>query len=148
VFILAGGVVREVKGQVGIHRPALSELPTKTDMKSVKQAADEMAKESRAYAAEMNVSERLVDDMLVVPPESMRWLSNNDLAGYGIGSRDPVFAESLVLEGAKKYSIPPTEFRQREARAAAVCKSSTLDGTFGTPGKRSDCAEAILSGRN
>jgi hypothetical protein len=97
----------------------------------------------------MNVSPRLIDDMLVVPPERVRWLSKAELDGYGMGSEDPVYAESLILEGAKKYGVSPAEYRDREQRTVTECKTAmTWDEAMGVrDGKRSDCAQAILSGR-
>jgi hypothetical protein len=40
-------------------------------MNSIKAITDQAARELRAYAAEMNINERLIDDMLVVQPENV-----------------------------------------------------------------------------
>jgi hypothetical protein len=53
-------------------------------MAAVKAASDQAARALREYAAEMNISERLIDDMLVVPPENIRWLSEEDRKSYGL----------------------------------------------------------------
>jgi ATP-dependent protease ClpP protease subunit len=53
--------------KIGIHRPALADAPPETDMTSVKTAAERVEKELRKYAGEMNVSPRLIDDMLATP---------------------------------------------------------------------------------
>jgi hypothetical protein len=75
---------------IGIHRPALAGAPRQIDIPGVKAAADEAERELREYAAEMNVSSRLIDDMLTTPPEQIRWLSTADLKSYGLGFLDPV----------------------------------------------------------
>jgi hypothetical protein len=90
-------------------------------MVTVKATADQGARELRAYATEMNINERLIDDMLVVPTQSVRWLSAEDRQGYGLGFLDPVYEETATIEGAKIYSIPPSEYRRRDALAKATC---------------------------
>jgi ATP-dependent protease ClpP protease subunit len=146
-LIYAAGVLRTAVGKIGIHRPSLAEMPRRTDMKSVKEIADHIAAVLRTYAAEMNVSERFVDDMLVVPPEKIWWLSQGELDVYGLGRTDPVYAESIALKVAKQYEISPIEYRRRELHASQ-CRSVTMDEFYGyLDGDRSDCAKAILSGR-
>src|SRR6266436_8868337 len=70
VLLFGAGVSRIVLdgGRIGIHRPSLAAVPRERDMDSVKAITDRTARELRAYAAEMNISERLIDDMLAVPP--------------------------------------------------------------------------------
>jgi ATP-dependent protease ClpP protease subunit len=116
VLLFGAGVSRFVVdgGKLGIHRPALTAVPAQSDMDTVKAAADQGARELRAYAAEMNINERLIDDMLVVPPQDVRWLSSEDRQGYGLGFLDPVYEETAVIEGAKTYNIRPSEYRRRD----------------------------------
>jgi hypothetical protein len=87
--------------KIGIHRPALADAPPETDMTSVKTAAEQVEKELREYAGEMNVSPRLIDDMLATPPEQVRWLSEQDRQNYGIGFLDPVYAETVSISFLK-----------------------------------------------
>jgi ATP-dependent protease ClpP protease subunit len=152
----AGGIVRHAfdegaggakTSKIGIHRPAIAAVPQQTDMNALKRAMDEAVHRMREYATEMNVSERLIDDMLVIPPESIRWLSDSERDAYGLGYIDPVFAEAVVVDGAKKYGISPAEYRSRDARARAECDVITYDEAFGfLDGERSKCATEILSG--
>jgi hypothetical protein len=133
VLVFAGGVVRGTYGKnsLGIHRPALTVVPQQADMNTVKRATDDAVHRLRAYATEMNISERLIDDMLVIPPENIRWLSDSDRDAYGLSYVDPVFAETIVLDGAKKYGITPAEYRARDKRAKSECKVFTSDEVFG-----------------
>jgi len=152
----AGGIVRHAfdedtggakTSKIGIHRPALAAVPQQTDMNALKRAMDEAVQRLRAYVTEMNVSERLIDDMLVIPPDGIRWLSDSERDGYGMGYVDPVFAEAVVVDGAKKYGITPAEYRARDQRARAECDVITYDEAFGfLDGERSKCATGILSG--
>ena len=156
MLVFASGVVRHAFDEdtpgtkttkIGIHRPALAAVPQQTDMTALKKAMDEAVRRMRAYAAEMNVSDRLIDDMLIIPPETIRWLSDSERDAYGLGYVDPVFAEAVVIDGAKKYGITPAEYRERDKRARAECDVITFDEAFGfLDGERSRCATDIISG--
>jgi ATP-dependent protease ClpP protease subunit len=148
VLLFGAGLSRVVfeGGKIGIHRPALAAVPRESDMAAVQAAADRAARELREYAAEMNIGGRLIDDMLVVQPENVRWLSVEDLRGYGLGFLDPVYEETAVLDGAKKYNITPGEYRRRNALARSVCNTFVTDEFYGIlEGKRSQCAEDTLA---
>ena len=153
VLVFAGGVTRDTFGRrnIGIHRPALARVPQQTDMNAVKIATDDAVRRLRAYAAEMNISERLIDDMLVIPPEKIRWLSDEDRNAYGLGSMDPVYAETIVLDGAKRYGITPAEYRVRTERAKSECKDEKGINPLAYVGWSNEpltqCHEAILSGK-
>lgn len=90
---------------IGIHRPALAGIPRQNDMPGVKAAADEDERELRKYAAEMNISPRLIDNMLAIPPEQVRWLAENDLKSYGLGFLDPVYAETASIPNRKNTTL-------------------------------------------
>jgi hypothetical protein len=71
VLILAGAVERHIgeSDEVGIHRPYFGttpETPLKADQ--VKQQYLQMLQDMRNYLREMNVPQRLADDMLAVEP--------------------------------------------------------------------------------
>src|ERR1700692_2460228 len=73
VFILAGAVDRQIgrSDQVGIHRPYLRSTPEKPlEAGEIKQAYSRMLQDMRDYLREMNVSQRLADDMLATEPEN------------------------------------------------------------------------------
>jgi ATP-dependent protease ClpP protease subunit len=155
VLLFGAGVSRFVAdgGKLGIHRPALAAVPPQSDMATVKAAADQGARELRAYAAEMNINERLIDDMLVVPPQNVRWLSAEDRQSYGLGFLDPVYEETAIIQGAQSYNITPSEYRRRDELAKSVCRDCTPpDWTGFVPecygileAKRSQCAVNILA---
>jgi ATP-dependent protease ClpP protease subunit len=149
VLVFGAGLSRIVfpGAMIGIHRPALAAVPPESDMTTVKAAADRMADQLRAYAAEMNISSRLVDDMLTVPPEDVRWLSAEDRQGYGLGFLDPVYEEEAVLDGAKRYGITPNEYRRRDSLAKSVCRVGTINHDFYgiLDAERSKCADIVLA---
>jgi hypothetical protein len=48
----------------------------------------------------MNISERLADDMMMIPSAHMRWLSPQEIAVYGLGVDDPVIKETKTRDCA------------------------------------------------
>jgi ATP-dependent protease ClpP protease subunit len=93
VLILAGATGRLIDGRVGIHRPYFETPNTDVDFNDVQKVYNKMTEQIRAYLREMNVSDRLADDMMIVPPEKVRFLSSVELANYGLGLEDPVIKE-------------------------------------------------------
>jgi hypothetical protein len=135
---------------IGIHRPALADAPLQTDMPEVKAAADQSERDLREYAAEMNLSPRLIDDMLAIPPEQIRWLSQEDRQNYGLGFLDPVYAETASIIDSKKYNISPNEYRSRNSTALFACQKFLNDddryGILESP-HRSRCVVDVISGQ-
>jgi ATP-dependent protease ClpP protease subunit len=85
VLILAGATGRFMNGRVGIHRPYFETPNTDVDFNDVQKAYNKMSEQIRAYLREMNASDRLADDMMIVPPERVRYLSSLELTNYGTG---------------------------------------------------------------
>lgn len=108
VLALIGGPERSVDGEVGIHRPYLdfdgkAQPPTAAQIQTTtNQVRDQMV----AYLAEMNVPRKIVDDMMLIPPERVMKLNHRDLAAYGIFSNDPVYNEEIDIRIAKEFGLP------------------------------------------
>jgi hypothetical protein len=99
-MILAGAVERFVWGKVGIHRPYL-EIPPQNKSPSadeVKSAYERILQDIRAYLREMNVSQRLADDMLRFEPEKVHYLMAADLKRYGLAAIDPAEQQTRAAE--------------------------------------------------
>jgi len=121
VFILMGGETRWIKGQVGIHRPFF-EVPNKTlSQSTIQRAIDNLSSSLREYAQEVNVSPRLIDDMLATPPERMRLLTTEELDAYGLVLLDPVAAEAQSLEEARAWRLTRREYMTRKERVRSLC---------------------------
>jgi ATP-dependent protease ClpP protease subunit len=134
IFALAGGAYREpyitgydyIDARVGIHRPYL--IDTSLTTSQVQKAATDIEAKVRAYFREMNISQRLVDDMMVIPSNQVRWLSASDIDLYGLLGSDPVIEEARILAGAKQLGISRAEFERREEQAViAMNWNSCLD---------------------
>jgi hypothetical protein len=140
VFILAGGVTRHVDGKVGIHRPYIGSLNVPVTADYVKQASVATKELLRGYFLEMNISERLADDMMMIPSDKMVWLDRREIAVYGLGEDDPVIKETQTLKATQKYGLSRTEYEARWRRALTLCnltsESDCVDKILRTPGSR------------
>jgi hypothetical protein len=123
IFVLAGAPYRiSIFGKVGIHRPYFTDTTRSVTVDNVQVAMDRTKQELRDYLREMNISERLVDDMMVTPPSRMKWLTKEELLSYGLGTSDPVYLEADALAEAKKYGLSRQEYEQRNERSSDLCK--------------------------
>ena len=138
VLIVAGATYRTLEGQVGIHRPYLETPITDVNVGQVQKTYLTFTEEIRAYLREMNVSDRLADDMMTVSPETVRFLSTTELANYGLGLIDPVTKETRDLNEARKLGLDRQEYMRRKARSETLC---TVTASYW------ECVEAVLSGK-
>ncbi len=123
VMIYAGAVARASFGRVGIHRPYLNQ-----SISSQLQAPDklrsnyeQMLQTLRAYLRDMNVSERLAEDMLKIAPADVRYLTDDVQIDYGLSYVDPVEQETRDLQEAQFMGLDRNEHVRRQALATAKC---------------------------
>ena len=93
VFLLMGAIERHISGgaRVGIHRPSLRALPEGGPRQgSEDEIVETMTGQLVVYAQQMNVPRRIIDAMMVIPPDRLKLLSAAELAAYGITARDAV----------------------------------------------------------
>jgi ATP-dependent protease ClpP protease subunit len=122
VFVLAGATSRFIDGKVGVHR-LYSGIP-KTAVKrgEVMDSYTTLNAQVRVYLTEMNVSERLVEEMQRVPPDRIRYLTKIEMDRYGLIEEDPAYREAIDLEEAQKHGITDrAEFMRRRRRANIEC---------------------------
>ena len=83
VFVLMGATARSVApgARVGIHRPSLGDARRGALVES-------MAAQVVLYAEQMKVPERIVDDMMAIPADRLRYLTPADLADWVVVSTD------------------------------------------------------------
>ena len=115
-------------GAIGIHRSYIAETPQQpVTFAEVKQKTDLTIAALRSYFQEMNVSARLADDMMAVPPQNIRWLSPIEQEDYGLIGVDPVLQETRDLNEARKFGLSPVEYRNRRALAWKACRTGDDD---------------------
>lgn len=144
VLVLAGATHRLLYGKIGIHRPYFETPKGAVSSAAVQAAYDETRDRIREYLRQMNVSDRLADDMMVVPPETVRFLSPAELSAYGLGFIDPVAKETYDLQQAQKLGITRGEYMRREAMSKAICTYVTSDNRQVLS---AHCADAVLAGK-
>lgn len=113
VFVLAGGVVRNPFGQVGIHRPYFTQGAASTE--EARARFGELSLEIKAFFAEGAVRETLWDDMLQITPENIRILSWEEKVNAGLTGIDPAYEEKLARIKMQELGIDRATFNQRKA---------------------------------
>jgi hypothetical protein len=131
VLILAGAIQREIgdSAVVGIHRPYLGTTPQRSvTTDQVKNAYRAVLQDMRAYLREMNVTERLADDMLATEPESAHILTQAELKAYGLSGVDPaeqqgraIDKEARDVQEASQLGLDRREYTRRKALGESLC---------------------------
>ena len=93
--------------QVMIHRPytEMGNSPRAVNVTAaeVSENVRQMRLAIGGYLEEMNIGGRLLDDMLIVPPDRGRTLTRSELVTYGITPTDPVMSRRTR---ARRECIP------------------------------------------
>jgi hypothetical protein len=122
VLIFAGAVSRLYVGKIGIHRPFFNQPASRPQSPDkVRSIYEQMLQSMRAYLRDMNVSERLAEDMLKIAPADMRYLSHDELNSYGLTTYDPVEQETIDLREAQSLGLDRSEYIRRQALQKAKC---------------------------
>ena len=130
VLVLAGAIDRLVSSgtRVGIHRPYSMRIDPSWSADQVKDAYRATLQQIRSYLREMNVSERLADDMLAIEPEKVRFLTKTELTGYGLLGVDRAEQETRAIENeihdvqeANRLGLDRREYTRRKAFGDAQC---------------------------
>jgi hypothetical protein len=140
VLIYAGAVVRNARttgGRIGIHAPFFDTPNSNVNEETIRRTYTSLLQDIRSYFREMNVSERLADEMLKTPASSVRFLSVQDQDRYGLVLMDPVEDELLSLSHAKQLGLTRLEFNRRRALVDKHCNDtatfvSCADNVFKT----------------
>jgi hypothetical protein len=148
VFIFAGGVDRSYvlfkgdRGQgIGIHRFYFADLSPSASRSEVTAAYGQLKKAVSSYLDEMNIPQEVLTAMEAVPPGQMRFLSNEELEGYRLTGRDPVYDEQQTAEDAAYHFITSAEYRKRMAEGEARCPQVQ---TVAQIGENLDCIQTYL----
>jgi ATP-dependent protease ClpP protease subunit len=125
VFLVVGAVWRLGIDQsinerlLGIHRPY--SLAAFQDYSDAKGRIDQLNAEIEAFLREMNVSPALLQAMNSVPGYSVKFLTQQEAAAYGVIEMDPVWEEMLLGERAKQLGISRQELHRRINLRKQLC---------------------------
>ena len=122
VFVLAGGLHRVVHGKVGIHRPFNATIDSNT-YESTQKTFRTLEQSAKAFLKDMNVPTSLYDEMMSVPPQKLRLLTEQELARFGIGQSDPAYQDNRDAEGARAYGLDKEAYLRRKERADRICEA-------------------------
>lgn len=126
VFVLTGGLHRVVHGKAGIHRP----FSTTTDSRSyeaTQKTFRELEQSAKSFLKDMNVPTSLYDEMMSVPPQKLRLLTEQELARFGIGQSDPAYQDNSDAKAARAYGLDKKEYLRRKERADRICSALDVD---------------------
>lgn len=129
VFAFAGGVYRSaLPGTLGVHRARLTSTREGRTIDvdvAGSPAASQFFADAEAQIAvhleEMGLARSLFDAMQAVPPQSMRWLSAQEAADFGLTGFDPDYLATRARELQARYGIPEAEVRLRMAPVLERC---------------------------
>jgi ATP-dependent protease ClpP protease subunit len=127
VFLLAAGVKRTVVGKVGIHRPYFSALDYGETYKSVQLKRERLAETIKNYLHEVDVSTALYEAMVAVPPESIRYLTDSEVAAFRLSGDDAAYEERNVATNAYMIGVDSATYRQLRQASKVQCKSLDMD---------------------
>jgi len=97
------------------------------------------------FLDEVDVSKNLLDVMLSVPPESMRFLTEDELQGFRLSIDDASFDEKIVSSKAHFYNITSSEFRKRYSLSEEICSPLFMEKKYSD---HELCKESTLTGLN
>lgn len=152
VFVLVGGLHRDVHGSVGIHRPFSSTTNSNT-YESSQKTFRTLEQSAKAFLKDMNVPTSLYDEMMSVPPQKLRLLTEQELVRFGIGQNDPAYQDNLDAEAARAYGLEKEAYLVRKERADRICGALYINtqkaGIEVTSDESSDihraCKKAVLA---
>lgn len=153
VIAFAGGVWRNVVveafgaplARIGIHRPFSTRQTA--NVAERRQEFNTLAQNVKTFLREGGVSEALWDDMVKIPPESMRVLTQEDVINYGLFGKDPAYADYVDSEEARRFGISTAEYLRRKAMAKEICDSDLRVLQDRTGKSLVRCREDVLRGR-
>jgi len=126
VFLLAGGLHRTVHGKVGIHRP-FGAGPKTGSYESTQKEFRALEQSAKRFLQDVNIPVSLFDEMMSVPPQKLRLLTEDELARYGIGQNDPVYEEVRDGQAAQALGISKEEYLRRKNRSERICNALTVN---------------------
>ncbi|MBI3041916.1 MAG: hypothetical protein HYY78_03720 [Betaproteobacteria bacterium] len=122
VFVLAGAVLRSVSGKVGIHRPYTA-TNEQQNFQTRQQEFTVLSRTIRDFLESMNLPSSLYDEMMQIPPQATKVLSDAELGRFGLDRNDPVYQDLIDSDNARGYGLTKAEYLARKARAFSSCPS-------------------------
>jgi hypothetical protein len=121
VFVLAGGQMRMPMGKIGIHRPYFSNLNPNASISDIQQAREKLSSEIAKYFRDMDIASSLTDEMMSIPPEKIKILTQAQLESYRLKGTDAAYEEKTIAEFASAWNLSSAEYRKRDLASDSEC---------------------------
>jgi hypothetical protein len=128
VLAFVGGVRRtvialgsEYQSGLAVHRFYFSELSPNASKADVSRGYKAMKKAISDYLDEMNISQELLTAIESVPPEEIRFLTEDEMQRCRLTGEDAEWNERSTSKLAYMYGLTSAEYRSREAKAESAC---------------------------
>lgn len=115
IFVLASGVDRNVitDSRIGLHRPyfeqsRFADLPAG----EAKKVYADLIAECRGYLRDMGMEDKLLDSMLRIPSQDVRYISWTEAHDLGLSGTDPAYAEWARAKDLKR--LGPERLKARD----------------------------------
>lgn len=127
VLAFASGVHKDSEnGVLGIHRPFFSTTISKDlTLDQIRMKREKLNETIRTYLNEMDVSTKLLDDMLSIPPEKIKILTKEEKSLYRLEGYDANYDEFTNARSARVYGMTPSEFRAKDAQVTKICHENS-----------------------
>lgn len=114
VFAFMGGERRSVAGRLGIHRPY---LPYTQDIPDRQLRYRHMQRILKAYMDELDFPASLYEAVMLVPPESMKFLSPAELKTFYLEGISPSSEDIADAAAARRMDLSMLEYLRYKAKA-------------------------------
>jgi hypothetical protein len=111
-----------------------------------------MLQDMRTYLREMNVSERLANDMLATEPERVHVLTGAELKSYGLAGLDPAEQQRRAIgnevrdvDEANQLGLDRLEYTRRKSLGINLCVYNSTTGELMTHLEMFACRRRILT---
>lgn len=116
VFAFMGGERRAVAGQLGIHRPY---FPFTQDTPDRQARFRHLQKTVRGYIEEMDFPSSFYETMMLVPPETMKFLDPAELKRFYLQGISPSSEDLADAAAARRLNLTMMAYLQKKAKAPA-----------------------------
>ena len=97
ILILSGGVWRYIRetAKLGLHRPYFTnQMQAGTsEYKNFQDAYNQIIEMHRRYFLEMRIDTRLLQEMIQIPSNDIKWISEQKAKEYALLGEDPIYSE-------------------------------------------------------
>jgi hypothetical protein len=116
VFAFMGGERRSVAGRLGIHRPY---FPYTQDSPDRQSRFRHLQRTLKAYVEEMDFPSSLYEAVMLVPPETMKFLAPAELKSFYLEGISPSSEDRADAAAARRLDLTMFEYLKYKAKAPA-----------------------------